>query len=524
MISKPLYKQSAKANLGTWVFVTAINCIMLAIIIIVLGRLSVSEIRDSMADMFIRDAIESNIEQKSMEYYNLTDKTLINYEENFNNIYDLLNVRLNTFQKNYIINTYKNLLQQGYTDEEARQVLTNNQPAEYQLAINTFLNYYLVQGEDYSREKVSEYILNLIAEELYKQVLETDGEEAAQTAKVFISVAINAYVSSGSTNVTEFATNYIPSVLQDVFHEQSFTNKNKTINVSDYFTKARIYELSYSAIVSFRAELEVKENQLREKYPDYTDEQIQSELEKQVTSIIQERSKTLLDSLPKKVSEALTELGDMEVSTLVIGTIFYRISGLLLPIIFVIMTANNLIAGQVDSGAMAFVLSTPTKRRKVTITQMSYLISALLVMYILMTLTSIISLSIVKDAIKITYMQLLKLNLSAFITMLAISGICFLSSCWFNRSKYAMSIGGGLTMFFLVATILGLFGSPVIPSAIRIEAMRYFNYVSIITLFDTNSIIEGTNNYLWKLLILLFIGLITYIIGIKRFNEKDLPL
>lgn len=524
MISKPLFKQSAKANLGTWVFVTAINCIMLAIIIIVLGKLNVSEIRDSMADMFIKDAIESTIEKNSMEYYNLTDKTLNNYEDNYNKLYTLFNTHLNDFQKAYIISTYNGLLHQGYSDKEARAALTLNQPKEQQVAINTLVDYYLVQGEDYSREKISEYILNIIAEELYEQVKDTEGEEAANTAREFITVAIQTYISSASTNVTEFATSYIPQVLQDVYYTQSFTSKNKTIYVSKYFTKDRIYELSYSAIVSFRAELEVKENQLRENYPDYTEKQIQSELEKQVTSIIQERSKTLLDSLPKKVADALTELGDMDVSTLVIGTIFYRISGLLLPIIFVIMTANNLIAGQVDSGAMAFVLSTPTKRRKVTITQMSYLILSLLVMYILMTITSVVSLTIVKENINITYAQILKLNLAALITMLAISGICFLSSCWFNRSKYAMSVGGGLTMFFLVATILGLFGSPVIPSAIRIEAMSYFNFASIITLFDANSIIEGTNVYIWKLLILLLVSFITYIIGIKRFDEKDLPL
>lgn len=31
-----------------------------------------------------------------------------------------------------------------------------------------------------------------------------------------------------------------------------------------------------------------------------------------------------------------------------------------------------------------------------------------------------------------------------------------------------MALGGGLNMFFLVATMLGLFGSPVFPSIIRI--------------------------------------------------------
>src|SRR5699024_5117774 len=89
-----------------------------------------------------------------------------------------------------------------------------------------------------------------------------------------------------------------------------------------------------------------------------------------------EAIKSISDQIPQKVGEALTELGNMDMYGLIIGSIFYRIAGLLLPMVFVIMTANALLAGQVDSGSMAYVLSTPTKRRAVTVTQMTYLITA----------------------------------------------------------------------------------------------------------------------------------------------------
>ena len=79
-------------------------------------------------------------------------------------------------------------------------------------------------------------------------------------------------------------------------------------------------------------------------------------------------------------------------------------------------------------------------------------------------------------------------------------------------------------MFFLVATILGLFVSKVMPSALRIEAMNYFNYVSIITLFDTISIIDGTLSFIWKWGILIAVGIVAYVIGVNKFYKKDLPL
>ena len=60
--------------------------------------------------------------------------------------------------------------------------------------------------------------------------------------------------------------------------------------------------------------------------------------------------------------------------------------------------------------------------------------------------------------------------------------------------------------------------------AIRIDAMKYFNYVSIISLFDAISIFNGTLTFLWKWVILLAIGAITYTVGILKFEKKDLPL
>ena len=121
-------------------------------------------------------------------------------------------------------------------------------------------------------------------------------------------------------------------------------------------------------------------------------------------------------------------------------------------------------------------------------------------------------------------MDLILLNLGAFLTMFAMSGISFMASCLFNRSKHSMSIGGGLNMFFLVASMLGLFGSKIMPSVVRLSSLNFFNYVTIISLFDADSILAGTTTFIWKLAILAGIGIICYLIGSIRFQKKDLPL
>ena len=87
-----------------------------------------------------------------------------------------------------------------------------------------------------------------------------------------------------------------------------------------------------------------------------------------------------------------------------------------------------------------------------------------------------------------------------------------------------MAIGGGLSIFALVAAMLGLFGSPVIPSVVRLDALNNFNYTTIITFFDVISIIDGTKTFIWKFAILAVCGIIGYIVGSIRFTKKDLPL
>ena len=189
-----------------------------------------------------------------------------------------------------------------------------------------------------------------------------------------------------------------------------------------------------------------------------------------------------------------------------------------------IMVSNNLVAGQVDSGSMAYVLSTSTKRSTVVFTQAMYLIGSLLAMFALTTATGCVCLGFVSEDIKLTYSNLILLNIGAFLVLFALSGLCFFTSCWFDRSKRSMAIGGGLSIFALVAAMLGLFGSPVIPSVVRLDSLNYFNYATIISFFDVISIMDGTQTYLWKFAILAVMGLLGYCVGSVRFTKKDLPL
>lgn len=293
------------------------------------------------------------------------------------------------------------------------------------------------------------------------------------------------------------------------------------------YTYDSIKHMAKTAVVTYCGRLDYEYDILKEKYEngDFADEtEYNNAVSEKKEELANDVSTSFLSTLPEAVSDALEEIGQADLYTLIVGSIFYKLAGLLLPIIYMIMASNNLIAGQVDSGSMAYILSTSTKRSTVVFTQAVYLIGSLLAMFSLTTVTGCVCLSLVTEEVELTYGNLILLNVGAFLVLLALSGLCFLTSCVFDRSKNSMAIGGGLSIFALVAAMLGLFGSPVIPSVVRLDALNNFNYATIISLFDVISIIEGTNDFIWKFVVLGIAGIVCYIVGSVHFTKKDLPL
>lgn len=293
------------------------------------------------------------------------------------------------------------------------------------------------------------------------------------------------------------------------------------------YTYESIKHLANTTVITYgnRFSYEMKLLEQRRENGEFADDEAYTKaVEEKSAELAADVSGSLLSALPQEVSDALEEVGKADLYTLIVGSIFYKLAGLLLPIIYMIMASNNLISGQVDSGSMAYVLSTSTKRSTVVFTQAVYLIGSLFAMFCLTTVTGCVCLSLVSEDIQLTYGNLLLLNVGAFLVLFALSGLCFFTSCQFDRSKRSMAIGGGLSIFALVAAMLGLFGSPVIPSVVRLDSLNYFNYATIISLFDVVSIMDGVNSFIWKFVVLAVLGLIGYTVGSVRFTKKDLPL
>ena len=545
MFSKALFKQSCKANWVKWLTVTIATCAMLAIVIIVLGNLGINDIRDSLKNIFVQADQESALKENAVDSYDLYLSSVTGYESLEQNT-DYIIILNTTFDTQ--VNSAESEKGSALTREERNAIITQITES----IINSGMLGGLGLDEQTARTLITTYLTSysedqLSGAEIPPMTIEENGKrvtnpEFIEYAKplmkgAFLEViyqnAYNDYINKGYS-VEEATASAL--VAKDVADDAIENYKlNGSTASYDYKDDAREYvnillenqakqqlqgqDLTEDEIEQYGVSVKVISNTAISTYQLWLAEGVT------VDEARSHATESISDQLDEKVAEALSELGNMDIYGLIIGSIFYRIAGLLLPMVFVIMVANGLLAGQVDSGSMAYVLSTPTKRRTVTVTQMAYLLFALFAMFALLTVVSVISVWVVGgNSFAINYGEILLFNAGAFLTMFAIAGFCFMCSAIFNRTKYSLSIGGGLTIFSLVCTILGLFGSAVVPSAMRISAMNFFNYLSIITFFDTVSILGGTLSYLWKFGVLAAIGIVTFIIGVFRFDKKDLPL
>lgn len=546
MFSKALFKQSCKANGVMWTIITFAVCFMLACVMLISGNGNIGETKNAIEDTIIQKEIDAAIEERAINYYSLSDSALTTFDKEY----------IAAFDKAEYLKTVAALMAGGKSESEAKTAAASKYYGVAALKVNFAAEQKAVDlgyGDDKEKTQeivgVSMFALNpeLIEEDnktLYNAYLgKTEDILDAYDVTSLVVYAMQdkgeEYITSVerrdyvSTRAEKAGANFLALniVSEEAVDEMIKTLSSYGVDRAKYDSFGYNYEnvkkLARNTVITYSNRLEYELSELEKKYAAggfASEEEYKAAAEKTNADLIKAISGSLLDSLPSEVSDALEDIGQADLYTLIVGSIFYKLAGLLLPIIYMIMASNNLISGQVDSGSMAYVLSTSIKRKTVAFTQAVYLVGSLLAMFLLTTATGCVCLAIVGTDIGLTYGKLLLLNLGAFLVLFALSGLNFFTSCYFDRSKRSMAIGGGLSIFALVAAMLGLFGSPVIPKVVRLDSLNYFNYTTIISMFDVVSIMDGTTVFIWKFAILAALGLIGLIAGSWKFTKKDLPL
>lgn len=577
IFSKALFKQSCKANGTMWGIITFAVCFMLCCVMLISGSGNIGKAKDAIQDTIIQKEVESSFKTRGVNYYATEDKYLKSYDKNFAD--ETKNTYTSALQAavlagndrvvaagmalNEVRNNVQTIAKKAFATTQNE--ITADVTAAYLKSLNKASPDELTDEEkatltdvnilesvgvfafavDPSDESLASIVAQIPDEDKANLTGYVDTEYVTGILTALAADNLDEHLAGRYTGIGDRAEVYSSMFL--AANMSTDKAKGELLNaLSDYgvtdekyegfgYTYARIDDMARTATITYRGRYAYETAELEDKLAaegltkgtEEYNAAYAAGVEGIVAELYGDIASSLLSSLPSEVSDALKEVGELDLYSLIVGSIFYKLAGLLLPIIYMIMASNNLIAGQVDSGSMAYVLSTSTKRKTVVFTQALYLIGSLFAMFALTTVTGSICLAIVKadsSSIIMSYGELVLLNVGAFLVLFALSGLCFLTSCWFDRSKRSMAIGGGLSIYSLVGAMLGLFGTKTIPSVVRLDALNYFNYTTIISLFDSVSIIDGTTTFIWKFAILLVAGIVGYVVGARKFVRKDLPL
>ena len=83
MFNKALFKQSCKANWIMWLIVTIAVCFMLACVMLISGRGNITEMKEGISDTIITSEIDTSMQKRALNYYNIDIKALETFDTAF---------------------------------------------------------------------------------------------------------------------------------------------------------------------------------------------------------------------------------------------------------------------------------------------------------------------------------------------------------------------------------------------------------------------------------------------------------
>lgn len=196
-----------------------------------------------------------------------------------------------------------------------------------------------------------------------------------------------------------------------------------------------------------------------------------------------------------------------------LGHYFYGFIMMVFPIIYIVIAGNKLIAKHVDSGSMAYLLTTPNTRIRIAVTQAVYLLTSLAVILVV-DVGILILMSEAMHPGLLDIGKFLGLNLVAYLTLAVVCGISFFFSCLFSDTRYSLAFGAGLPVVFLVAKMVSEISADV----------EWIRFLSVYSVVNIDRILEDGTYVAVASLILFGVVLVLFGAAIRIFDKKSLAI
>ncbi len=235
-----------------------------------------------------------------------------------------------------------------------------------------------------------------------------------------------------------------------------------------------------------------------------------------IISMFDPKIGSALIEFEKAMPELMAMVGMSTGSTTLIGfmsSYLYGFIMIIFPMIFSIISANKLIASLVDKGSMSYLLAAPVKRSTVAFTQMKVLLSGIVFLVAYVTILGIVVAEISFPG-ELDIDRYIPLNVGNLCLHFFIGGICYIFSCIFSDTKYAVGFGAGIPALSYIIQMAANAG----------DKYADAKYLTFLSLFNPEGIAAGETSASWGA-VSLFVGSILLFAGaITIFSKKDLHI
>ena len=196
-----------------------------------------------------------------------------------------------------------------------------------------------------------------------------------------------------------------------------------------------------------------------------------------------------------------------------LGGYLYGFIFILFPLIFTSVVANKMIAKHVDGGSMAYLLTTPTSRIRIAATQAMFLVSGISIILIF-NVAAIVLFAEAMVPGQLEIAGFLGINLVTYLVLIAVAGIGFFASCFFNDTRNSFALGGGIPILFFVVKLISEIS----------EDLNWLRFFTIYSFVNVDSVLGNPSYVAATSIILLVISVGLYVGGITIFNKKSLAI
>ena len=186
---------------------------------------------------------------------------------------------------------------------------------------------------------------------------------------------------------------------------------------------------------------------------------------------------------------------------------------IVVPFIYIVIMCQRLIGRYEDKGSMAYLLATPHTRTKVILTQLFVLLSGILLLVLYAFCLILLCNGMMFDE-SIPIKEFIVLNIGLLGMQSFFGAMCYLSMCAFHENKYALGIGTGAGIFFILVQMLSQVS----------DKMEWLNYLTPLTLFNRDGLIELESQAIFQMGILFVLAIILMVLGTYLFKQKDLSI